>query len=202
MSEIWKNIPNFEGLYQVSDHGRVRSVDRLSYQSNCKKPHKLSGTDMSQYISKHGYMRIGLKKNQYNVHRLVMMAFVGESELLVDHIDENKQNNNLSNLRYCTPRENTLFSTTKENKSKNYKSKYTGVTQENKTGKWISRISIKGERVYLGFYGTELEAHKAYQKSLNEITEEQELESCRKLSGKNKDSQCKHGNGKQLELKF
>lgn len=99
MEEIWKDIPNYEGLYQASNLGRIKSLPR-KYKPNesILKPQK-----------RNGYLKVELCKQdrkQYSVHRLIMMTFFGNSKLNVNHIDGNKHNNNLENLEYCTQREN------------------------------------------------------------------------------------------------
>lgn len=95
--EIWKDIPNYEGLYQVSNLGNVRSVKRNSQ----KKPFK----------NHSGYLRVNLFKNgkgvKHSVHRLVLLGFIGESDLHVNHINAIKDDNRLENLEYVTPKENS-----------------------------------------------------------------------------------------------
>lgn len=98
--ETFKPIKGFEGLYEISDYGCVRSRHggKVRYLK-CKK-------------SKHGYIEVPLskngKKNFFYVHRLVYTAFNGPipEGMQIDHIDGNKENNALSNLRVVTPREN------------------------------------------------------------------------------------------------
>lgn len=98
--EYFKDIPGYEGLYRVSQYGRVESLPR-----SCKE-----GRILKLINHSNGYYSCGLTKRsiqkQYKVHRLVMMAFRGESKLEVNHIDGNKRNNHLSNLEYCTVAQN------------------------------------------------------------------------------------------------
>ena len=100
--EIWKTVPEYES-YQVSNMGNVKSIDRFS--SNGRK---LKGKTMSQVEGTDGYLSVALCKNgktrHIAVHRLVMLAFVGRPKqgYQVNHIDENKLNNQLSNLEYVT----------------------------------------------------------------------------------------------------
>lgn len=95
--EIWKDIPRYEGIYQVSNLGRVKSLkfgrNRILRASTTKK----------------GYHRLNLCLNNQKkayAHRLVMLAFSGESDLQVNHINGIKTDNRLENLEYCTPGEN------------------------------------------------------------------------------------------------
>jgi hypothetical protein len=108
MVEIFKDIPNYEGLYQVSNYGRIKALPKKAGSSNRKerilKPIIKVGAD-------NNYLRIMLYKNNKHrfcsIHRLVMLTFKGKSNLQVNHIDGNKQNNRLDNLEYCTAKENT-----------------------------------------------------------------------------------------------
>lgn len=108
--EQWQDIEGFEGLYQVSSTGQVRSVDRmLSYMNHgtwCSRIHR--GKLLKQDIDEDGYCRINLRKNskdfRFGVHRLVAAAFIDNPNDLpvVNHKDGNKQHNCISNLEWCT----------------------------------------------------------------------------------------------------
>ena len=108
--EIWKDIVGFEGVYQVSNLGNVR---RIIFRN--KQVTKAQVTRMAPIVKDNGYVYVslrnkGIRKNHY-VHRLVMSAFVGENvDLEVNHIDFNRSNNVLSNLEYCTHKENINYS--------------------------------------------------------------------------------------------
>lgn len=100
MKEIWKDIPGYEGLYQVSNLGNVRSLNYnhtneirlLTPENNC------------------GYLRYQLKGKHYGAHKLVAMTFITNPNKLtqINHIDGNKHNNMVENLEWCTPKENTI----------------------------------------------------------------------------------------------
>lgn len=111
MEEIWKDIKDYEGLYQISNMGRVKSLPKLKKtptttfmtKERIKKP----------CICK-GYLRLGLKKNGHTksffVHCLVAQAFIGDANgLTVNHKDENKLNNRADNLEYMTLAENIRY---------------------------------------------------------------------------------------------
>ena len=103
-NEIWKDIKGYEGLYQVSNRGRVKSL--WFGKENILKPG-----------SCRGYLHIGLSKNgeykQYMVHRLVAQAFLSNPNNLsvINHKDENKTNNSIENLEWCDHKYNINFGT-------------------------------------------------------------------------------------------
>lgn len=90
--EIWKDIPGYEGRYQASTHGNIRSLRLL-------KPQITTGT---------GYPAVGLDQERFAVHTLVARTFIGPqpAHLCVNHLDSNRTNNRTVNLEYVTTREN------------------------------------------------------------------------------------------------
>ncbi len=112
-NEIWKNIKDFNNIYQVSNYGRIRGINRLvNSKSNSYKVVK--GQLRVCIKGNCGYLRVSLSKNNYNkyysVHRLVAMAFIinDDNKSTVNHKDGNKLNNNLDNLEWMTKSENIL----------------------------------------------------------------------------------------------
>lgn len=109
--EQWKDICGFEGYYQVSDEGNVRSLDRYYLCSNGKINHR-RGKQCNFRADKDGYLKVKLSKEGVTkvvpVHRLVAKAFVSgyADGLEVDHKDNDRQNNKASNLRWVTHAEN------------------------------------------------------------------------------------------------
>lgn len=108
--EIWKDIERFEGKYQVSNTGKVRSIDRIDVNGRFRK-----GVELKQLIEIQGYYRVTLwhnrhKKEDIRVHNLVAVQFIPnpENKKTVNHIDGNKLNNNVSNLEWNTYSENHL----------------------------------------------------------------------------------------------
>lgn len=106
MEEIWKDVPEYEGLYQVSTKGRVRSLDR-TYQTKRSVSYHNKGRILSPNINNSGYLYLCLcngKKHWYaKVHRLVALAFIPNPNNLpeVNHKDGNKLNCCVDNLEWC-----------------------------------------------------------------------------------------------------
>jgi hypothetical protein len=166
MQEQWNPVVGFKGLYEVSDFGRVRSIARTTI-STSGKSYTCTERILSACEYRGGYLHVGLYKDgvrtMHKVHRLVMESFCGASHLIVDHIDGNRQNNNLSNLRYCTHRQNTTYSTIKRNST----SKYTGVCWHKVQKKWMCSARVNGKIKHIGYFINEDEAGKAYQEFIN-----------------------------------
>lgn len=173
MVEIWRDIKDYEGLYQVSNLGRVRSVDR--YVNNNGGVVFLKGKIIQPSFNENGYLIVCLHKNNEGkmcrVHRLVAMAFPdlvdwtedakGKpfDELEVNHKDQNKTNNNINNLEWCTSQYNCEYSKSKpilqytkdmvfvaEYKSLHEASRETSINVGN-----IGAV-LKGKRRYAGGY--------------------------------------------------
>jgi len=108
--EIWKDIPNYEGLYQVSNLGRIKSLKRKVRSKGGS--FKIVKERFLRSWMNRGYSQVDLSKNNktkaFSVHRIVMIAFIGESELDVNHKNGIKTDNRLENLEYCTKSENML----------------------------------------------------------------------------------------------
>lgn len=111
--EIWKDIPRYDGLYQASTHGRIKSLDRKDCRGN-----RIKGTIMKSRLINSGYYMIHLrdkngKRKGELVHRLIAETFIDNPNNYkqVNHIDENKKNNYVENLQWVTPKQNTNYGT-------------------------------------------------------------------------------------------
>lgn len=171
ITEIWKDIKNYEGYYQVSNLGRVKSLDRLVHYTNGKKRF-FKGLILKEMTQKSGYNTVNLylkgMKYRFN-HQLVAEAFLNHNSnrmMHIDHINEIKTDNRLCNLRIISSRENTTRN--RDNKT----SMYAGVFfSKNRKGtkKWSSKININKKQIDLGYFYSEIEAHKAYCLKLKQI---------------------------------
>ena len=113
MPELWQPIEGYEGFYEVSDHGRVRSLDRTV---RCKGGHRtIRGRVLHPGTDKDGYKKVDLSSHgivkTHRIARLVAKAFVdGDTSLTVNHKDLNRANNAASNLEWVTAADNIKHS--------------------------------------------------------------------------------------------
>lgn len=161
--EIWKDVVGYEGFYQVSNLGNVKSIERTSINAGSYSGYINTKTKYLKKIkNKYGYECVVLTKNRkrtsFSVHRLVAVAFLPqvENKNEVNHIDRNKSNNQLSNLEWCNRSENIRHYYDSINTS----SKYTGVSYQKDRKKWISYVDVNGVRITLGRFDTELIAYE------------------------------------------
>lgn len=167
--EIWKDIPQYEGCYQVSNLGRVRSLDRVV--SGRWGAHSLKGKLMHQVNSGRGYKATNLclqgKEVQFGIHKLVAMAFLGHVPnghvIEINHIDKNPLNNRLDNLEVLTQEEHKAKDVDKT-------SKYYGVYWKKSHNRWCAQIRVDRKQIHIGHFKNEIDAHNAYQKKLKEIS--------------------------------
>lgn len=116
MKEIWKSIKNFENSYQVSNYGRVKSISRNITCRDGKIKH-VKERILRPKITSNGYLMVVLRGNNQpyykNIHRLVALSFIPNPCNLpqVNHIDENKLNNRVDNLEWCSEHYNANYGT-------------------------------------------------------------------------------------------
>ncbi len=111
MAETWKDIKGYEGLYQISNGGKVRSLIFRNNKTQIKRTKELTLTDNGNGYLIVGLSKNGKKKNHY-IHRLVAECFVSKKSdtNIVNHKDYNCKNNNADNLEWCTQKENVIYS--------------------------------------------------------------------------------------------
>ena len=166
--EVFKDIPGYEGLYQVSSEGRVKSLERYINIPNGTS-RRLCVKYLAQTKDRQGYSQVilcrnGLIKN-YKVHRLVAVVFLKHipcgHRTVIDHINNDKSDNTPTNLQLISNRENT-------SKDKKSNSGFTGV-YKTKRSRYQSSIKYKSRRLCLGTFDTAEEAYEAYLAKLREI---------------------------------
>lgn len=112
--EIWKPIDGYEGIYEVSNLGRVKSLKKIVLFRFPDKKRFIPDRIFKKSVNVYGYiivsLHLNLKIKQFRVHRLVARAFIPnpENKPYVNHIDGNKQNNRVDNLEWCTAQENSI----------------------------------------------------------------------------------------------
>lgn len=130
-NEIWKDIDGLEGEYAVSSKGRVKNIK--------------NGKILNGSYNNDGYKHIKLKGKPYTIHKLVALAFIPNPQNLpqINHLDERKDNNHVSNLTWCTASENTRHSCHK------YSCKINQLTLDGELVKvWESSMHIERETGY------------------------------------------------------
>lgn len=167
--EIWKPViteqEDYTGLYEVSNYGRVKSLKREWYSGVDYKGLRMAGEKIkSQSVNGSGYFCVGLTKNNIlrivEVHILVANAFLGypAKNIERDHIDGNRQNNNVDNLQLISHRENCA----KGWQIKRGKKYPIGVSKISK--RFRALIYIDGKTKYLGTFDCPLQAYLEYDK--------------------------------------
>lgn len=133
IEEIWRPVVGYEGLYEVSSYGRVRSLDRYDGRNHFIKGKLLKNKDNGNGYLICSLSKNGIVKNKY-IHRLVVEAFIERPDGLyeVNHKDENKKNNSVDNLEWCDKKYNNTYGTRieREIKTKIKKGIYLGLSQE------------------------------------------------------------------------
>lgn len=161
MEEIWKDIPGYEGLYQASTLGRIKSFKLLKERI------------LNPFLHHSGYLKVNLRckdlrLKKFSVHQLIAITFLdfkpSGMEYVIDHLDSNPLNNRLDNIRVVTNRENIS-----KERSTN-RSLPIGVYNCNSLiNPYRSYIVIKEKQIPLGVFKTPEEASEAYQNALRNL---------------------------------
>ena len=164
--EIWKDVPEYEGYYQVSNMGRIRSVERLVTQRHSATKgfytRKFPERIMNPFADKSGYQYVSLSKDncieRKCVHVLVLQAFIGNrpDNHECNHLNAIKNDNRLENLEYCTKSENIRY-------SYNFPRKLGGTKGENHHKAKLTRNDVKEIRqLYLSKQYTQVQLAKIF----------------------------------------
>ena len=159
IEEIWRPVVGYEGLYEISSYGRVRSLDmyvKIGYGND--RLHK--GKVLNPAKDTGGYLKVHLycngKQKTIDVHRLVAQAFLPNPDNLpqVNHKDEDKTNNNVTNLEFCTAKYNLSYGTARirERDTKIKNGYYTGLSKEEYRKKWCQENKDKIREINRRYY--------------------------------------------------
>ena len=149
-NEEWRAIPGYEGLYEASDIGRVRSLKYgkiryvvISYDHN--------GYKRCTLIKQDGSVKM------FKINRLVYMTFKGNIEdgMQIDHINSIRDDNRISNLRPFSARDNTIASYDRRRNEGTISSKYRGVTYDRRSKKWMVQLLVDGINRHIGSFECE-----------------------------------------------
>lgn len=157
MIEEWRPVIGYEGLYEVSSLGRVRSLDKY-VKGKGYRLHK--GKVLSPTKNKNGYLKVNLhcngKRKTITVHRLVAQAFIPNPDNLpqVNHRDEDKTNNRVENLEMCDVKYNLSYGTARirERDTKIKNGYYTGLSREEYRKKWCQENKDKIREINRRYY--------------------------------------------------
>lgn len=178
MKEQWKDIKGYEGFYQISNFGKVRSLKR--YRRNGKSGYIQFGKILKVQSNKQGYQSVTLYKEgrpkRISLHRLVAQAFISNPLKLpqINHRDENPSNNQVDNLEWCTAKYNNNYGNHNLNLSNTLKhtNKQIAIVNGKKASKPVLQFTLSGELVKK--YPSQVEAARS-----NEIRQDGISDCCR-----------------------
>ena len=188
MKEEWKPIEGYEGLYEVSNLGRVKSIERnVPFRGSSITMH---GKVLKPYANENGYCFVVLYQNtrqkRHKIHRLVAETFIPnpEKKKCINHVDGNKKNNRVDNLEWCTHSENNKHAHDNglikpkniakglwnpDNANKNNTSGRKGVCYDKRKKKWMAQITINRKHIFLGYFNKIEDAIKAREEKEREL---------------------------------
>lgn len=160
MIEQWATVPGWDGFYEVSDQGQVRSLPRETFARGAVV--RLKGKQLRASVNSDGYRTVNLYRGDgpvsVKVSRLVALAWLPPARLeTVDHINRNRADDRAANLRWATKAENTRNASLRRDSALGIK----GVRRV-PSGNYAARIRVDGKRMTLGTFETEALASEAY----------------------------------------
>jgi len=171
--EIWKDVVGFEGYYQISNMGRIKSLSRilLNGRGSFRSREKI----MIACIDGSGYFQCMMRKDgiakSMKSHKQVAISFLGHNPsvdgLVVDHINGNISDNRLVNLRLVTHRENVSVCFRKNQDG--FTSKFVGVHWNKDNNNWRSDITVNCKCIKLGSFLNEVDASNRYKDALEHV---------------------------------
>lgn len=156
MKEIWKDIPGYEGYYQASNLGRIKSLSKKHYLKN-KTFYLTKEKILKQTKNSRGYLRVTLNKKQYFVHRLVAITFISNDNTeknIINHKDCNPLNNCIENLEWCTNQENVDY--------------MISLNRNKRTKVWLNNLHKSQEKSYKKVKGTNKNGDVIFLNNINE----------------------------------
>ena len=148
--EIWKEVKDFEGIYEISNYGRLKSKDR--YVSRGRNTIRFSkGKIIKPVICRNGYLEYQLRKDGkrkvFLAHRLVAETFISNPKNLpqINHLDENITNNNVTKLQWCTAQENANYGTRNKRAKISNRNQQKAVLQLDLDGEYINEFECIGD---------------------------------------------------------
>ena len=155
MSEIWKPIKGYEGIYEVSSYGRVRSLERIDTRPNPRTGKAMNFIKKQRIVTNknhpQGYKTVLLYKGgsseQFLLHRLVAQAFIPNPQNLpcVNHKDEDKTNNRADNLEWCSQQYNVNYGTGVSRMKSKIKARCKRICQYDNEGRLIATFATSIE---------------------------------------------------------
>ena len=170
--EEWKDIPGYEGRYQASTFGRIKSLRKEVFFGDNRGSYFREEQIISQSVKSTGYYVCNLYKDNIRthvkVHRIIAKTLLPDytEKLFVDHVDGNPKNNKIGNIRMCTVGQNTCNQKVRKGK---LTSGYKGVSFSKITNKWLMQIALNGKTQVSKLYLSEIAAAIAYDKYALEL---------------------------------
>lgn len=157
MIEEWRDVEGFEGFYQVSNLGRVRSLDRIVPYPNSRYVNGVGkreflGKILKLNTNKHGYLQVTLRKNgiqtTHKVHQLVAIAFLKKPDFrcVVNHKNSKRDDNQVDNLEWCTQQQNLMHAAEKGAMSR-FENSHNNTTITKETVLQIRKLYEGGQKI-------------------------------------------------------